>query len=141
MPARILIVEDNTANLELVRYLLESAGYRTLSAMDGVEGLAMARREQPDLVLCDLQLPQLDGYGVLQGLRESDECAGIAVVALTAFSMRVDEHRVLTAGFDGYLAKPIDPERFIGQVADFLTQAAGRVGKPPIAQGGANDHG
>src|SRR5690606_32935896 len=71
MPARILIVEDNTANLELVRYLLESAGYRTLSAMDGVEGLAMARREKPDLVLCDLQLPQLDGYGVLQGLRES----------------------------------------------------------------------
>jgi CheY-like chemotaxis protein len=120
MPARILIIEDNTANLELVRYLLESAGHAILSATNGMDGIAMARRELPDLVLCDLQLPLLDGYGVLQQLRESEECKDVAVVAVTAFSMRGDEHRVLTAGFDGYLAKPIDPERFIGQIEAFL---------------------
>lgn len=122
MPARILIIEDNTANLELVGYLLESAGHAILSATNGVDGLAMARRERPDLVLCDLQLPLLDGYGVLQQLRESEECRDVAVVAVTAFSMRGDEHRVLTAGFDGYLAKPIDPERFIGQIEAFLSR-------------------
>jgi CheY-like chemotaxis protein len=120
MPARILIIEDNPANLELVAYLLESAGYAVLVAANGLEGVAMAQREMPTLVLCDLQMPVLDGYGVLEQLRTDPIRRDLAVVALTAFSMRGDEDRVLTAGFNGYLSKPIDPETFVAQIEAFL---------------------
>jgi len=120
MPANVLIIEDNSANLELVAYLLESAGYVVLVATNGVDGVAVFQREMPDLVLCDLQMPRLDGYGVLEQLRADPTCRDLRIIALTAFSMRGDEDRVLTAGFDGYLSKPIDPEKFIAQIEAFL---------------------
>lgn len=120
MPARILVVEDNAANLELVRYLLSYSGYAVLEARDGAQGVETALRERPDLIVCDLQMPLLDGYQVLARLRADATTAAIVVVAVTAFSMPNDRQKVITAGFDGYLSKPIEPERFVAQIEAFL---------------------
>lgn len=120
MLARILVVEDNTANMELVCYLLAFNGYTVLQARDGAQGLEMAVRHRPDLIVCDLQMPLLDGYQVLSRLRENPATAGVVIVAVTAFSMPNDRQMVMTAGFDGYLSKPIEPENFVGQIEAFL---------------------
>ena len=120
MVARILVIEDNAASLELVRYLLSYQGYSVLLATDGPQGVAVALQEQPDLILCDLQIPGFDGYQVLRELRGR---LHTVIVALTAFSMPNDRHHVLTAGFDGYMSKPIDPEKFVHEVALYLPAA------------------
>lgn len=120
MAARILVVEDNAANLELVRYLLAFSGHTVLQARDGAKGIALARQERPDMIVCDLQMPLLDGYRVLEQLRADPETAATVVVAVTAFSMPNDRQKVMTAGFDGYLSKPIEPESFVGQIEAFL---------------------
>lgn len=122
MSARILVVEDHPPSLELACYLLEAAGYRTVPASDGEQGLALAQAEVPDLVLCDIQMPRMDGYGLLTALRASPALCVIPVIAVTAFSMPGDRMRVLSAGFDGYLSKPIVPERFIEQVEAHLPE-------------------
>lgn len=119
MPARILVIEDNAANLELVRFLLSHHGYAVLLARDGHEGVAVALQEQPDLILCDLQMPGLDGYQVLRELKGKTDAV---VVALTAFSMPNDRLNVQSAGFDGYMSKPIDPERFVSEVESYLPE-------------------
>jgi CheY-like chemotaxis protein len=120
MVARILVIEDNAANLELVRYLLSFHGYSVLLARDGPQGVAVAVQERPDLILCDLQMPGFDGYQVLRELRGQ---LITVIVALTAFSMPNDRHNVLTAGFDGYMSKPIDPETFVHEVEQYLSAA------------------
>jgi two-component system cell cycle response regulator DivK len=104
----VLIVEDNARNLELVQDILELHGFRTLTATSGSDGVTLARRYLPDLVLMDVQLPDFDGVEVLRRLRADDETRSISVLALTAFAMTGDRHRFLDAGFDGYLPKPID---------------------------------
>lgn len=128
MPACILIAEDNEANLALVEYLLRAAGHRTVAATNGNEAVRLAREVRPDLVICDLQMPEVDGYGVLAQVREDPTLREMPVIALTAFSRRIDRTTVLVAGFDGYLSKPIDPEVFIEQVEQYL--------KPPQRTGG-----
>ncbi len=120
MLARILVVEDNAANMELVCYLLAFNGYTVLQARDGVQGLEMAVLHRPDLIICDLQMPLLDGYQLLSQLRENPATADAVIVAVTAFSMPNDRQMVMTAGFDGYLSKPIEPENFVGQIEVFL---------------------
>jgi two-component system cell cycle response regulator len=118
--ARILIIEDNQVNLELMTYLLNAFGYATLSARDGEEGLEVAIRELPDLILCDMQMPKLDGYGVAQQAKSNSGLHDIPLIAVTAFAMVGDRDKVLAAGFDGYLAKPIDPTSFVQQLEAFL---------------------
>jgi two-component system cell cycle response regulator len=120
MPARILIIEDNPANLELMSYLLHAFGHDTLTACDGQEGLDAAQRESPDLIICDVELPKIDGMEVARSLRSDSALRWIPLVAVTAFAMVGDRDRVLAAGFDGYIPKPIAPEKFIGQVEAFL---------------------
>jgi CheY-like chemotaxis protein len=120
----VLIVEDNPRNLKLVRDILAHAGYGTLEATTAEDGLALARAEQPELVLMDVQLPGMDGVEALARLRADPATSGIAVVALTAFAMQADRDRFAAAGFDGYLEKPIDVREFPGQVAELLAQAA-----------------
>jgi CheY-like chemotaxis protein len=131
MPACILIVEDNDANLNLVRYLLQHRGYATLAAVDGNAGVAMAHAHHPDLILCDLQMPGLDGFGVLRKLREDPELHNVVMIAVTALSMPGDRDSVLAAGFDGYLAKPIDPETFVTQVEAYLRPEARVLPRAP----------
>jgi CheY-like chemotaxis protein len=120
MPARLLVVEDNPANLELMVYLLEAFGHRVITAVDGATGVDLARSERPDLILCDIQLPVLDGYGVARAIKADQSVCAIPLVAITASAMQGDRGLALAAGFDGYLPKPIDPESFVGQVESFL---------------------
>ena len=121
--ARILVVEDNPANLELMTYLLRAFGHEPLAAADGESGVETALRELPELIVCDLQLPRMDGYALLERLRAAPSLRGVPVVAVAAFAMVGDRDRVLAAGFDGYLTKPIEPETFVKQLEDFLPQA------------------
>lgn len=122
MAARILIIEDNANNLELMSYLLRAFGYEVAGAVDGPEGLAAARARPPDLVLCDLQLPGMDGFHVARGLRESPWMRGVPLLAVTAFAMTGDRERVLGGGFDGHIPKPIDPATFVGEIEAFLPE-------------------
>jgi CheY-like chemotaxis protein len=118
--AKVLVIEDNGPNLALMSYLLGAFGHTVVSAADGSAGVEVARREVPELILCDLQLPKLDGYSVRGILGADPALKRIPVIAVTAFAMMGDRDRVLAGGFDGYIAKPIDPEAFIGQVDAFL---------------------
>jgi two-component system cell cycle response regulator DivK len=115
---RILVVEDNEKNMKLFRDVLVATGYRTLEATTGIEAIDLASEHTPDLVLMDIQLPDLDGVQALRRLREDQRTAGIPVLALTAQAMRGDRERFLAAGFDGYLSKPVDVRELIGTVRD-----------------------
>jgi CheY-like chemotaxis protein len=118
--ARILIIEDNQFNHELIEYLLTQAGYQTLSAWDGLEGLDVARESLPDLILCDLQMPVMNGYEVVQRIKTEPQLNLIPIVAVTASSMSGDSEKAFSAGFDGYIAKPIEPRIFVEQIEVFL---------------------
>jgi len=120
MVARILVVEDDAGNLELMVYLLTAFGYTVLSAKDGEEGLAAALSERPDLIVCDILLPKLDGREVIRRLKADPSTRAIPGVAVTALAMPGDRERLLEAGFDGYLSKPITPETFVEQIEAFL---------------------
>lgn len=120
MAARILIAEDHPASLELLRYLLSANGYDILSAEDGEAALELARRDPPDLIICDLQMPKKNGYEVVGELKGDPALAHIPVVAVTAFSMIGDREQVLAAGFNGYLSKPIEPEEFVALIEQYL---------------------
>jgi two-component system cell cycle response regulator len=118
--ARILIIEDNPANLELMTYLLSAFGHTVLTAEDGHRGLEAARGERPDLIVCDVQLPDMDGHEVARWLKSDPQMCATPLVAVTALAMVGDRDRVLAAGFDGYLAKPINPEKFVRQMETYL---------------------
>ncbi len=127
-PKLILIVEDNEQNLELVRDLLQYHGYETVEARNVAEGLALAAERRPELILMDIGLPDADGVSALDRLRADVRTASIVVVAVTAFAMTDDRQRLLRAGFDGYLEKPIDVRAFPGQVRALLQSRAGASG-------------
>jgi two-component system, cell cycle response regulator DivK len=113
---RILLVEDNDRNRELVRDILEFHGFELIEASNALDALAIAAEQHPDLILLDIQLPDLDGESVLRRLRSQPGTAAIPVVALTAFAMRDDRQRFLDAGFNGYLEKPVDVRTLAAQV-------------------------
>ena len=115
----ILIVEDNDKNLKLVRDLLQVKGYRTLEAETATVGIDLARTHSPDLILMDIQLPDLSGDVALGQLRAEPSTAGIPVIALTAHAMAGDRERLMGQGFDGYLTKPINIREFPDQVRHF----------------------
>lgn len=124
MGARILVIEDNAANMELAHYVLEAFGYRVSEASDGESGLEKARSERPDLIVCDLQLPGIDGFEVARQLKADATLAHIPLIAVTALAMVGDRERVLAFDFDGYIAKPLDPQVFVTQIAAFLQREA-----------------
>ena len=121
----ILLVEDHELNLELARDTLQLRGLRTLEARTAREGIALARSHHPDVVLLDIQLPDEDGLAALGVLRQLAETAAIPVVALTAFAMREERERLLAAGFDVYLSKPLDVRTFPDQVLHYCARARG----------------
>jgi two-component system cell cycle response regulator DivK len=112
----ILVIEDNEKNLKLARALLRMSGYRTLEANTAEQGIELANTHLPRLILLDVQLPGMDGLAALTRLKAEPRTAFIPVVALTAFAMKEDRERFMRAGFDGYLAKPIDVDVFADQV-------------------------
>lgn len=118
--ANILVAEDNLTNLQLMTYLLQSFGYSTLSAQDGEEALTRLAGATCDLIMCDIQMPRMDGYELARHLKSDLVYASIPLVAVTALAMVGDSDKVLAAGFDGYISKPIQPKTFIQQVDRFL---------------------
>lgn len=120
MVARILIAEDHVDSLELMRYLLSAHGYAVVTAADGEAALAVSAQTLPDLIICDLQMPKLNGFEVVRRLKLDDRLQHIPVIAVTAFSMLGDRENVLAAGFNGYFSKPIEPERFVSELEQHL---------------------
>jgi CheY-like chemotaxis protein len=118
--SRVLVIDDNPENLELMRYLLQAFGHVTLCANNGVEGVATALHGQPDIIVCDIDMPKLDGYDVVRALENDPAFARIPFIAVTALAMVGDRETVLAAGFDGYIGKPIDPTTFVREVERFL---------------------
>ena len=114
--ARVLVVEDNEMNMKLVRAVLMATGYRTLEATTGGQAVELAAEHAPDLVLMDIQLPDIDGVEALRRLRADERTASISVLALTAQAMYGDYERFLAAGFDGYISKPVNVVEFVGTV-------------------------
>ena len=121
---RILIVEDDVGSLELIKFILQRAGYTLLCAGNGIEGIEVARREKPDLILMDLSMPELDGWSAAERIKQDPETKDITVVALSVLSMYNDKLRAQEAGFDGYLTKPIEVKTFVCQIAHFLNPSA-----------------
>jgi CheY-like chemotaxis protein len=132
MAARVLIIEDNQANMELMCYLLAAFGHEPLSASDGVQGVAAARAQRPDLIICDIHLPRLDGYGVVAQLKADPATAGIPVLAASALPVSDGGDALRAAGFDGHLPKSLEPDTLIPSIESFLP-AALRGLAPPTA--------
>jgi len=117
---RILVVEDNETNLYLIRFILEKNGYEVIEARSGAEGVELALKEKPDLVLMDVQLPDFDGLEATKRIRASETDAEIPIVALTSYAMPGDREKALAAGCTGYIEKPINPETFMAEVEKYL---------------------
>ena len=117
---KVLIVEDNDLNMKLFNDLLEAHGYATLQTRDGIEALKMAREHRPDLILMDIQLPEISGLEVTKWLKEDDDLRAIPVIAVTAFAMKGDEEKIRSGGCEAYIAKPISVASFLRTVERFL---------------------
>jgi two-component system cell cycle response regulator DivK len=120
MPRKILIVEDNEDNRELVVKVLRNKGFQMVEAADGEEALEKAVAEKPDLILLDISLPKLDGYEVAKRLKSMDEFKEIPIVAFTAHAMKGDREKVIVAGFEGYISKPVNIRELPDQVKSYI---------------------
>ena len=126
MKNRILVIEDNEQNIYMVTYLLENAGYEVVQARNGPEGIALAVDRRPDLIILDIQLPEMDGYEVAQKLRQKEILGDVPIVAVTSYAMVGDRERVLDSGCTGYMEKPIDTTTFVQSIADHIDRAGDR---------------
>lgn len=121
MSKKVLIVEDNELNMKLFHDLLDSQGYETLQTREGLQALAMAREHRPDLILMDIQLPEVSGLEVTKWIKEDDNLKQIPVIAVTAFAMKGDEEKIREGGCEAYIAKPISVTKFLETVERFLS--------------------
>ncbi len=120
MEHTILVIEDNEQNLYLITFILGKSGFRVIAARDGQEGIDMACREVPAMILLDIQLPLMDGYEVARRLRGIDSVKDIPIIAVTSYAMVGDREKALEAGCTGYIEKPINPATFIDEINKFL---------------------
>ena len=120
MSKTILIVEDNELNMKLFNDLLEAHGYKTVQTKDGREAVGLAKEHKPDLILMDIQLPEISGLEVTKMIKEQDDLKSIPVIAVTAFAMKGDEEKIREGGCEGYIAKPISVANFLETVSKFL---------------------
>ena len=120
MAKKVLIVEDNELNMKLFHDLLEAQGYETLETREGLAALSLAREHRPDLILMDIQLPEISGLEVTKWLKEDDELHKIPVIAVTAFAMKGDEERIRQGGCEAYISKPITVSMFLSTVRQFI---------------------
>ena len=121
MAKKVLIVEDNELNMKLFHDLLDAQGYETLQTREGLQALALAREHRPDLILMDIQLPEVSGLEVTKWIKEDEELRAIPVIAVTAFAMKGDEEKIREGGCEAYIAKPISVMNFLSTVDQFLT--------------------
>ena len=124
MTETVLLIEDNSQNLYLATFLLEKNGYRVVPALDGPTGIELAGKIIPHFILLDIQLPQMDGYAVARALRLNPELDKVPIIAVTSYAMLGDREKALSAGCDGYLEKPINPETFITDIERYLNKAS-----------------
>jgi two-component system, cell cycle response regulator DivK len=122
MSKRILVVEDQEDNRTILRDLLSNVGYELIEAVDGVDGVAMAERERPDLILMDIQLPVVDGYQATQRIKANPKLRAIPVIAVTSYALSGDEEKARAAGCDGYVTKPFSPRELLARVREFLAK-------------------
>jgi two-component system, cell cycle response regulator DivK len=127
MSKRILMVEDTEDNRQILRDLMSSAGYELLEAVDGAEGIAMAAKHRPDLILMDIQLPVIDGYEASRRIKSNPELRHIPIIAVTSYALAGDEAKTLAAGCDGYIAKPFSPRLLLEKIREFLPQEDSRA--------------
>ncbi len=120
-PKTILVVEDNELNMKLFHDLLEAHGYSILQTRDGMEALKLARQHKPDLILMDIQLPEVSGLEVTKWIKEDDELKSIPIIAVTAFAMKGDEEKIREGGCEDYIAKPISVAKFLDTVQRYLS--------------------
>jgi two-component system cell cycle response regulator DivK len=119
-PKKVLIVEDNELNMKLFHDLIEACGHEILETRDGIEALKLARQHHPDLILMDIQLPEVSGLEVTRWLKEDDDLRSIPVIAVTAFAMKGDEEKIRSGGCEAYIAKPISVSNFLDTIGRFL---------------------
>jgi two-component system cell cycle response regulator DivK len=119
-----LVIEDNENNMELITFILEASGYQTLRAMTGQEGIDLALSSHPDFVLLDIQLPDMDGAEALKAIRAAEAGRNMPIIAVTSYAMSGDRERLLAAGCNGYIEKPIDPLLIINQVQGIIGRMA-----------------
>ena len=117
---KALVVDDNGANIRLVRFILEKKGFEVIEARNGIEGVELALGEKPDLLLLDIQLPDIDGLEVAKRIRASEAGSNLPIIALTSYAMPGDKERILAVGCNGYMAKPIDVKAFIAEIEKYL---------------------
>ena len=120
---KVLVVEDNERNRYLISFLLKGDGFEVIEALTGEDGVEMAIREQPDIVLMDIQLPGIDGYETTRRIRASPGGEKVPIIALTSYAMTGDRERSLAAGCTGYVEKPINPNTIIGEIRTFLRKS------------------
>src|ERR1051325_10956970 len=120
---RILVIEDTEDNRLILGDLLSNAGYELIEAVDGLEGVAAAEREKPDLILMDIQLPGIDGYEATRRIRAIPALVGVPIIAVTSYALSGDETKAREAGCDGYIAKPYSPRQLLATVRQFLPEA------------------
>jgi two-component system cell cycle response regulator DivK len=120
MSAKILIAEDNASNRYLANYLLKDAGFTVLTAINGSDALRLALAEHPDLILMDIQMPEMDGYEATKRIRSDPRLASIPIVAVTSYAMTSDRAKALEMGFVGYIEKPIQPQTFVAEISRFI---------------------
>ncbi|MBV8848165.1 MAG: response regulator [Methylobacteriaceae bacterium] len=122
MPKTVLIVEDNELNMKLFNDLLEAHGYATIQTKSGVEAVELARRHRPNLILMDIQLPEVSGLEVTQWLKDDEELRAIPIIAITAFAMKGDEEKIRQGGCEAYLSKPISVTKFLETVRNYVSE-------------------
>jgi CheY-like chemotaxis protein len=132
---KILVAEDNAVNRELLRELLETRGYIVVEACDGEEALRMIEQTQPDLLLLDIGMPVLDGFGVVCKIRENPRFASLPVVAVTAYAMQGDREKILNSKFDGYLSKPVNSTSLAEELDRLLSKRSGQDASQNQASG------
>jgi two-component system cell cycle response regulator DivK len=122
MKKRILVIEDTEDNRQIIRDLLTSFDYELIEAVDGAEGVTMARNHCPDLILMDIQLPVVDGYEATRQIRAIPELAQVPIIAVTSYALSGDEAKTRAAGCDGYVAKPFSPRQLLAKIREFLPE-------------------
>ena len=120
MQSKVLIIEDNKQNMYMITYLLESYGYKVIQSFSGVDGIILAKEEMPDIILLDIQLPEMDGYAIARAIKKHEELKSIPIIAVTSYAMPGDKEKAMGAGAIGYIEKPINPDTFIAQMKAFL---------------------
>jgi CheY-like chemotaxis protein len=120
MKKKVLIIEDNKQNMYMLSYLLESENYEIIQAFSGTTGIIAAKNNKPDIILLDIQLPEMDGYTVAVKLKEDEELRNVPIITVTSYAMPGDREKAIQSGAIGYIEKPINPDTFISQMESFL---------------------